>query len=124
MDTSGLVMPMVFNGKNGKLAYEGKIYYMGIIDILQQYNVRKRAETKYRKMEVRGREEPSCVSPDDYADRFLAFFDEYSQKAQQENYGEEEATEIEVTRNEVSDISVSVRNPTYFGDPGLAEEAV
>ncbi len=124
MDTSGLVMPMVFNGKNGKLAYEGKIYYMGIIDILQQYNVRKRAETRYRKMEVRGREEPSCVHPDDYADRFLAFFDEYSQKVQQENYGEEESTEIEVTRNDISDISVTVRNTSFFGDPGPDAELV
>ncbi len=110
MDTSGMVMPMVFNGKQGNMAYEGKIYYMGIIDILQQYNIRKRAETKYRKMEVRGKEEPSCVSPDDYAERFIAFFDEYSQKAQPKSYGEEESTEIEITRNETRNISVTVSN--------------
>jgi len=108
MDTSHLVMPMVFNGKQGKMAYEGKIYYMGIIDILQQYNARKRCETKYRKFEVRGKAEPSCVSPDDYAERFILFFDQYSQKAHPKTYGEEESTEIEVTRNE--DIVVSSRS--------------
>jgi len=108
MDTSHLVMPMVFNGQQGKMAYEGKIYYMGIIDILQQYNARKRCETKYRKFEVRGKAEPSCVSPDDYAERFILFFDQYSQKAHPKTYGEEESTEIEVTRNE--DIVVSSRS--------------
>ncbi len=120
MDTSGLVMPMVFNGKQGKMAYEGKIYYMGIIDILQQYNVRKRAETRYRKMEVRGKEEPSCVSPDDYAERFLAFFDQYSQKAKPATYGEEESTEIEITRNETRNISVTVSNSSSNGNVGSA----
>lgn len=107
MDTSHLVMPMVFNGKQGKMAYEGKIYYMGIIDILQQYNARKRAETRYRKLEVRGKAEPSCVSPDDYAERFIAFFDQYSEKAHPKTYGEEEATEIEVTKTDTTKIIVT-----------------
>ena len=110
MDSSHLVMPMVFNGEKEKMAYEGKIYYMGIIDILQQYNVRKRAETRYRKFEVRGKAEPSCVSPDDYAERFIAFFDEYSQKAHPKTYGEEESTEIEVTRNDTDNILVTSSN--------------
>jgi len=101
MDTSHLPMPMVFNGgKQGKMNYEGKIYYMGIIDILQQYKARKRAETRYRKIEVRGKAEPSCVSPDDYAERFIVFFDEYSQKAHPRTYGEDESTEIEVTQTD------------------------
>ena len=109
MDTSHLTMPMVFNGKKGKMAYEGKIYYMGIIDILQQYNVRKRAETRYRKMEVRAKAEPSCVCPDDYAERFIAFFDQYSQKAHPKTYGEEESTEIEVSQKETTNIIVSTK---------------
>jgi len=110
MDASDFVMPMVFNGKQGKMAFEGKIYYMGIIDILQQYNVRKRAETRYRKMEVRGKTEPSCVCPDEYAERFIYFFDQYSQKAHPKTYGEEESTEIEITRNETAKISVTSNN--------------
>ena len=110
MDASDFVMPMVFNGKQGKMAFEGKIYYMGIIDILQQYNVRKRAETRYRKVEVRGKTEPSCVSPDDYAERFILFFDQYSKKAHPKTYGEEESTEIEITRNDASKISVTSNN--------------
>ena len=118
MDTSGLVIPMVFNGKQGKMAYEGKIYYMGIIDILQQYNIRKRAETRYRKMDVRGKEEPSCVSPDDYAERFLLFFDQYSQKAHPNTHGEEESTEIEVTRNGTTDICVTVSDTSSNGNAG------
>ena len=107
MDTSHLSMPMVFHGKQGDMNYEGKIYYMGIIDILQQYNARKRAETRYRKIEVRGKAEPSCVSPDDYAERFILFFDEYSQKAHPRTYGEEESTEIEVTQNAGADVRVT-----------------
>jgi len=112
MDTSNLIMPMVFNGNQGKMAYEGKIYYMGIIDILQQYNARKRAETRYRKFEVRGKAEPSCVSPDDYAERFLSFFNQYSQKAHPKTYGEEESTEIEVTGNDTTNIVVTNNNKT------------
>jgi hypothetical protein len=45
---------------------------------LQQYNVRKRVETNYRKVEGMGNNEPSCVHPVDYAERFIRFFDEYS----------------------------------------------
>ena len=78
MDTTNLELPMVFKGPQGNRQYEGKIFYMGIIDILQQYNVRKRVETSYRKAEGMGKSEPSCVHPDDYATRFIEFFDEYS----------------------------------------------
>jgi 1-phosphatidylinositol-4-phosphate 5-kinase len=89
MDIGGSVHhPMVFHGPQGDMLYETKIYYMGIIDILQQYNARKRVETTYRKVEVRGRAEPSCVSPDDYADRFVRFFDEYAQTAHMANLEE------------------------------------
>ncbi|EGB10309.1 hypothetical protein AURANDRAFT_71221 [Aureococcus anophagefferens] len=59
------------------LAEDGsrELYYLGIIDILQKYTIRKHIETdinivtkglgKYR--------ECSCVSPDAYRDRFLKF---------------------------------------------------
>jgi len=99
MDTTDMPIPMVFHGGQDDMNYEGKVYYMGIIDILQQYNARKRVETRYRKIEVRGKAAPSCVSPDDYANRFTLFFDEYSQKAHPRRNGEEERTEIEITKN-------------------------
>ena len=97
MDTSGISGPMIFHGPKGDRPYEGKIFYMGIIDILQQYNARKRVETSYRKMENSEGLEPSCVSPDDYADRFVAFFDQYSQTARPKHTKVEEKTEIEAT---------------------------
>jgi Phosphatidylinositol-4-phosphate 5-Kinase len=90
MDSTGVTHPMVFHGVHGDMLYEGKIYFMGIIDILQQYNARKRVETTYRKVEVRGKAEPSCVSPQDYADRFIRFFDEYSQRAHPKEIRQEE----------------------------------
>lgn len=89
MDSSGINKPMIFHGRQGDMPYEGKIYFMGIIDILQQYNARKRVETTYRKVEVRGRQEPSCVSPEDYADRFVHFFDEYSRASTSESASKE-----------------------------------
>eukprot|EP00980_Cylindrotheca_fusiformis_P024095 scaffold11525_cov135-Cylindrotheca_fusiformis.AAC.11 len=96
MDTSGQTQPMVLHGPQGDRLYEGKIFYMGIIDILQQYNARKRVETSVRKMENNGGLEPSCVSPDDYAERFIAFFDEYSRTAAKPT-NVDERTEIETT---------------------------
>ncbi len=56
---------------------DGKMYYMGIIDILQQFNMRKRMEANLRKMQG-GKQGASCVHPDDYADRFVQFFGEYT----------------------------------------------
>jgi 1-phosphatidylinositol-4-phosphate 5-kinase len=101
MDTTGMSHPMIFHGQQGDMMYENKIYYMGIIDILQQYNARKRVETTYRKVEVHGQAEPSCVSPDDYADRFVKFFDEYAQTAHMEKLGEE-SSQAESSRHERS----------------------
>lgn len=51
---------------------------LGIIDILQQFNSRKRVEAKFRYLQTRSRESPSCVHPQLYADRFITFFDEYT----------------------------------------------
>jgi len=96
MDSSHVSHPMVFRGKQGDtMEYEGKIYYMGIIDILQHYNARKQVETRYRKVGgLRQKAEPSCVSPDDYASRFIQFFDEYSQKTRPSRDGKsDEPTE-------------------------------
>lgn len=57
---------------------EGKILYMGIIDILQQFNIRKRVEARWRRLGGKGWEAASCVHPTIYADRFLRFFDDYT----------------------------------------------
>jgi 1-phosphatidylinositol-4-phosphate 5-kinase len=57
---------------------DGKIFYMGIIDILQQFNIRKRGEARYRRLGGKGWEAASCVHPNIYADRFIRFFEEYT----------------------------------------------
>merc|ERR1719428_2506382 len=81
MDTTGLEKPIMFKSNTGKEhRCEGKIYYMGIIDILQQFNTRKRIETGYHRVEGSGWQDHSCVHPDVYAERFIKFFDEYSQR--------------------------------------------
>ena len=80
MNTDGLEMPMTWKGPTGERQYEGKIFYLGIIDILQQFNMRKRVETNYRKIDAMKGQDPSCVHPDEYAERFVKFFDEYSDR--------------------------------------------
>ncbi|KAH3732738.1 1-phosphatidylinositol-4-phosphate 5-kinase [Pelomyxa schiedti] len=49
------------------------IYFIGIIDILQEYNIRKRAETKYRFFATHGSDGVSCVDPAYYSHRFQEF---------------------------------------------------
>jgi len=108
MDTDNLDMPMIWQGPQGDHPYEGKIFYMGIIDILQQYNARKRVETTYRRVENRQGLEPSCVSPHDYAERFIRFFDEYSARARPGNSGGEERTEVEASLSGAKGIDIKV----------------
>lgn len=81
MDTRGTDWPKTFTTKDGKeQQYEGKIFYMGIIDILQEYNTRKKVESRYHLLQGMDALEASCVSPRDYAARFIKFFDIYSQR--------------------------------------------
>lgn len=77
MDTTGIHLPL--RAPDGT-QYEGKIFYMGIIDILQEYNTRKSIESKYRYFRSSDPKAPSCVPPTEYAKRFLAFFDEYTER--------------------------------------------
>ncbi|KAH9577501.1 Phosphatidylinositol-4-phosphate 5-kinase [Trypanosoma melophagium] len=49
-----------------------EIYYIGIIDILQEYNLRKRLET-FVIGSLKEREKISSVPPREYASRFLSF---------------------------------------------------
>jgi len=81
MDTTGIELPMKMKASNGKeQLYDGRIFYMGIIDILQQYNIRKRFEARYRRISGSGWQDASCVHPNLYAERFIRFFDEYSRR--------------------------------------------
>jgi len=80
MDTTGFEMPIKVSLHGNEVFCDGKIFYVGIIDVLQQYNVRKRFEARYRQITSRGWENASCVHPRIYADRFVRFFDEYSQR--------------------------------------------
>mmetsp|Transcript_13709 Transcript_13709/g.43302 ORF Transcript_13709/g.43302 Transcript_13709/m.43302 type:complete len:517 (+) Transcript_13709:80-1630(+) len=50
-----------------------ELYYLGIIDILQVYNLRKRAETTANFVGPKSYKDCSCVSPKLYRDRFLHF---------------------------------------------------
>lgn len=99
MDTSGYELPIKFKTGNGREHLcEGKIFYVGIIDILQQYNTRKRIEARYRRARGSGWHDASCMHPDLYAERFVRFFDEYSQHdhgapLQLETKGEEKGEE-------------------------------
>ncbi|EPY23884.1 1-phosphatidylinositol-4-phosphate 5-kinase [Strigomonas culicis] len=49
-----------------------EIYYIGIIDILQRYNLRKHMETFFLGM-GNGYARISCANPNDYAARFISF---------------------------------------------------
>jgi 1-phosphatidylinositol-4-phosphate 5-kinase len=86
MDTVGLHLPIKVQGD--EQLYDGKIFYMGIIDVLQEYTSRKALETKYRIVQY-GRNEASCVRPRDYGERFLTFFDEYSRRKAEAEVGVE-----------------------------------
>jgi 1-phosphatidylinositol-4-phosphate 5-kinase len=123
MNTIGLEMPMTWKGPTGERQYEGKIFYMGIIDILQQFNMRKRVETNYRKIDALKGQDPSCVHPKEYAERFISFFDEYSDRCippkkseWKKNVTEDENTEIEASltrghgKETVDHFSVSFRD--------------
>lgn len=80
MDVTGVELPMTVSKGNEKQECDGKIFYMGIIDILQQFNIRKRMEARYRRLKGGGWDGASCVHPNFYADRFVQFFDEYTRR--------------------------------------------
>lgn len=102
MDTTGFEHPIKFKTSNGREHFcEGKIFYIGIIDILQQYNTRKRVEARYHRARGSGWQDASCVHPDVYAERFIRFFDEYSQRCDSQGLQLENGEEgIVFTREE------------------------
>lgn len=52
-----------------------QFYYVGIIDILTQYGVKKTWESRYKQLRT-SKDSLSCVRPNRYARRFLTFMDE------------------------------------------------
>ncbi|KAL3764286.1 hypothetical protein ACHAWU_004098 [Discostella pseudostelligera] len=50
-------------------------YYLGVIDFLQPWTVKKRLERDLKGLAGYDKSAISCVAPTDYADRFLKFFD-------------------------------------------------
>ncbi|KAH7484902.1 Phosphatidylinositol 4-phosphate 5-kinase its3 [Phytophthora ramorum] len=54
----------------------GFVYFLGIIDILQQYNTRKIAETFFKGLR-HNRKQISAVNPEFYGDRFIEFVEKH-----------------------------------------------
>ncbi|EQC32930.1 hypothetical protein SDRG_09460 [Saprolegnia diclina VS20] len=54
----------------------GFVYFVGIIDILQQYNMQKRAETLIKGLQHNAKE-ISSVDPDLYGNRFIEFMEKF-----------------------------------------------
>jgi 1-phosphatidylinositol-4-phosphate 5-kinase len=81
MYTKGVSLPMIVKDHTGiERICDGKIFYMGIIDILQEYTARKSLESTYRSF-LNGRgssTQVSCAPPPAYSDRFVQFFEEYT----------------------------------------------
>ncbi|CAK4950426.1 unnamed protein product [Aphanomyces euteiches] len=63
-------------GRSATKKKNGKIYFVGIIDILQQYNTRKITETVIKGF-VHNKKDISSVPPDQYGDRFLDFIEKF-----------------------------------------------
>ena len=53
------------------------MYYMGVIDFLQPWTVKKRLERDLKGLAGYDRSAISCVAPSDYAERFLKFVDSH-----------------------------------------------
>ncbi len=96
MDLTGVQLPMTVSLGKEKQECDGKIFYMGIIDILQQFNVRKRMEARYRRFKGSGWDGASCVHPNFYAERFIKFFDEYTRRG-----GSQPPTESHISDEEI-----------------------
>jgi len=59
--------------RNGKQV----AYYLGVIDFLQPWTVKKRLERDLKGLAGYDKREISCVAPGDYASRFLKFVDDH-----------------------------------------------
>jgi len=135
MDATGIDLPVEYTQRNGKVElHEGQIFYMGIIDVLQQFNVRKKVEDTFlrytgsakvvlQKFNILKKDDypgptantyarASCVHPNIYADRFLEFFNEYTTsskastlKPYQEGEEQKESDDIDEDTENVEEVS-------------------
>lgn len=64
-------------GSDGDGVVSEEVYYLGIIDILQQYNLRKSGENLLKGL-THDRKAISAVAPKDYAERFVEFMAKHS----------------------------------------------
>jgi len=69
------VCPLLASRTDGGIVSEDgqEIYFAGIIDILQPYNVQKWSETVYKQLQGNPHLSISCVDPETYAHRFIKF---------------------------------------------------
>ncbi|KDO26627.1 hypothetical protein SPRG_08031 [Saprolegnia parasitica CBS 223.65] len=63
-------------GRRASGKKNGFVYFVGIIDILQQYNMQKRAETLIKGLQHNAKE-ISSVDPDLYGNRFIEFMEKF-----------------------------------------------
>jgi hypothetical protein len=113
MDTHGYDLPIKFKTANGREhPCDGKIIFMGVIDILQQFNLRKRVEANYRRLRGSGWQDASCVRPEVYAERFIKFFDEYSQRIEANDIHLHEGGEGVVFSKELTPNDVVLKEET------------
>ena len=65
----------VLSIQTGRRAGDRAVYYMGIIDFLQPWTTKKVMEREVKGLLGYNTKAISCVSPKDYAARFLDFID-------------------------------------------------
>jgi len=76
-DEGGIRARLPPDEEGGDTFVDNDIYFLGIIDILQQYNTWKKSEN-FLKGFTQDRKQISAVPPKDYALRFVKFFDSNS----------------------------------------------
>ena len=59
----------------GTRGHKQVMYYMGIIDFLQPWTIKKRLERDFKGLAGYDTRAISCVAPSDYATRFLKFIE-------------------------------------------------
>jgi len=118
LSKSNRIMPTENHSEPDQLEQESidyRIYYIGIIDVLQQFNLRKRVEAKMRTFQGDSWLDASCVHPDLYADRFLKFFDEITLSNVQNSSKIDDSKE-----DSGSDSDVSYEEILFSADKGEA----
>ena len=71
--SSAVYAPSIFTDHEGGVDGEDVIYFLGIIDILQTYNRKKKMEHMFKSIITSNKSAISAVDAAFYADRFLSF---------------------------------------------------